>query len=140
MREVKFRAYIEMENKIADVCTIDFDDRSIGVLEINLMGHPYIKMWDFDQVILMQYTGLKDKNGTKIYDKDILYWEDLSDLSDGTLDSNVLVFWDDEHLRWSVKVIERKMRVEGLYDYTISEEIEIIGNVSENPELLEVEQ
>lgn len=88
---------------------------------------------------IMQYTGLKDKNRENIYEGDILYWVDKSKLGDGTLSEKVIVFWNKELFRWSVKtrLNKNKFCVSDLSDYSNIEEIEIIGNIYENPELLE---
>lgn len=94
---------------------------------------------DYDNLKYMWGTGLRDKNGEEIYDGDIISWKDLSELSDGTLTDVVVVFWDDEYLRWSVESFNTPGECEKLYDYSNVDEIEIIGNIYENPELLEDE-
>ena len=64
MREIKFRAWLKEEKKIVNVETIDFTDKSIQYLEKNEFINAYLlRRVSFDDVELMQYTGLKDKNG-----------------------------------------------------------------------------
>ena len=134
MRKIKFKAYIEMENKIKDVCTMDFDEETIGVLEINLMGQPFIKIWDLDQVKLMQYTGLRDKNGVEIYEGDNIHAEGnypgkgWYDTGEHDYNFNGVVTWEQEDLAW---------KCEGYYLNEL-DCIKIIGNIFENPELIEI--
>jgi uncharacterized phage protein (TIGR01671 family) len=73
-------------------------------------------------MVLMQYTGLKDKNGVEIYEGDIVRFLDI----DG-VDS----------------VTEVEFREGGFYpfapDFIHWCNVEVIGNIYENPELLEGE-
>jgi uncharacterized phage protein (TIGR01671 family) len=72
---------------------------------------------------IMQFTGLKDKNGKEIYEGDIL----KDHLGGGKLRA---VFWNDETARFEV---EKGWIGLGKTDQTSSE---IIGNIYENPELI----
>ena len=78
---------------------------------------------------IMQYTGLKDKNGKEIYEGDIV---------------KINGFNDEENERFSVKFENESARYilssnRLVYDFdnTYANECEIIGNIYENPELLE---
>ena len=72
---------------------------------------------------LMQFTGLKDKNGKEIYEGDILSsWDTNFEVT-----FNNSVYW--------VKGIS-KLKAFMLYDFMKQEGHEIIGNIYENPELL----
>lgn len=86
-----------------------------------------------DEIELMQSTGQTDENEKEIFEGDILAVE----TDDGTL--NVNVFWDNEHALFmfeSKQYNEKEALVELLEDNSYP--FEIIGNIYENPELLEV--
>ena len=74
---------------------------------------------------LMQYTGLKDKNNKEIYEDDIVLWEN----SDGEKVKDKVVFF-----RGAFRM--RNMSFT-LHDYMDSNIFEVIGNIYQNPELLE---
>lgn len=80
--------------------------------------------WKHEDYILMQSTGLKDKNGKLIYEGDIL--KDKY----GAL----------HPISWNVKGFYEAdtFAVAGFYN-AIQEDMEVIGNIYENPELLESE-
>lgn len=85
-----------------------------------------------DNLVIMQSTGLKDKNGKEIFEGDILAVK----TDDGTL--NVYVFWDEEHALFmfeSKQYNEKEALAELLEDNSYP--FEIIGNIYENEELLD---
>ena len=85
----------------------------------------YYSDFDIDRFILMQFTGLHDKNGKEIYEGDIvqIYKHMSSEKSEVTQ-----VVWDEENCEYK-----------GIYpNIAVWEQHEVIGNIYENPELLEV--
>lgn len=76
-----------------------------------------------------QYTGMTDKNGTKIFEGDIV---DFSDRSDG--DSYGVIKYDTNETEFAIVY---DSIYTGLGRQYHSRDIEVIGNIYDNPELLE---
>lgn len=81
--------------------------------------------------ILMQYTGLKDKNGKEIYEGDILLGRFVLDEVE---DHIFLSLTEEEKKTQSIMFVVEDI----FYPYTnqIPEDLEVVGNTYENPELL----
>ncbi len=85
-----------------------------------------------DYLVIMQSTGLRDKNGKEIFEGDILACKTDDEVI------NLNVFWDEEHALFmfeSKKYNEQEPLAELVENNTYP--FEIIGNIYENRELLE---
>lgn len=126
MREVKFRAWDTYDNRMKHKFTIG----SVTNSDNNLWTCPTLWLEDTgwvncDTLVLMQYTGLKDKNGVEIYEGDIVNVHSYTVTGLGKVGFNKgsFVFNKFEYPTRQV-----------LHSFS---EIEVIGNIYENPELLE---
>ena len=134
-RKIKFRAWIEKgcETKMGEVTSINLDEGYINYIvcneqnEIEIIGLAY-----FDEYVLLQYTGLKDKNGKEIYEGDILKYNFPYD---GRLKHTSPVTYLETQA--SFGVIDFYGNNIPLYDMPANNCFEIIGNIYENPEFLE---
>ena len=132
MREIKFRAW-DKENKIMfrDNLTVLATLRSKFLCEENGDLDVY-RHFEF-----MQYTGLNDKNGTEIYEGDIVrLWESVGAI--GGLRREYAYPLPVEYCElWAQFVVaDRQNKLQfGIWQNFGA--VEIIGNIYENPELLE---
>lgn len=119
----KFRAWFKQGSKMVNVATIDF-------LEKEVKSHANV-MYSFDEIELMQSTGLIDKNGEEIFDGDILHTPD---------NELAKVFWNDDLAGWFVDFLYEIAELSEVADIQSSRSIcAIVGNIYENPELMEEE-
>lgn len=127
----KYRAWWIQDEVMTHIYTLEFLQGGIRVSD----GCWHEKFLG-DEVILMQSTGLKDKNGVEIFDDDIVKvsnhpFQKKEDSAGIEIDGNYLINWSDHSLTW----LAGDLLLHQLKPY-----IEVIGNIYENPELLEVEE
>lgn len=150
MREIKFRAYIydltdedshplEIDvraGKLWDVASINFKDKIVEIMDDD--GN----VWEYElksnKIALLQYTGLKDQNDAEIHESYIVKFDPQSPCGDefynprdGEIGEVIL-----DCGSFVVRPIDKKR--EGLH-FSLSElgDWVVVGNIYENPELLQ---
>ena len=132
MREIKFRAWDNENKQMLDVQELNFEDCFYGG-GMQIRTTMYNDYFDYREMPLMQYTGLKDKNGQEIYEGDIVFIKGETEL----LDVKGKVEYSDTFAQFIITNTGNIVNeAEPLGDYE-EEDIEKIGNVYDNPELLE---
>lgn len=117
MREIKFRAWDKVDKKVRKVMSLDFYNTRQSEVTLVSDGDVYLRY--SEQVELMQYTGLKDKNDKEIYEGDILkIW------IGGYEQASPYVVEDMRELYFELERDDSYYRIQ---------ETEIIGNIYENP-------
>lgn len=125
VKEIKFRCYDKEEGYMLPW---EHLVQAGDLPEMLLHGHEE----DESYSKLMQFTGLKDKNGLEIYEGDILEYPDL--------DKGVYLFKEQPKRRSVMKWHEQDaaFKIPGTGFRINTERVEVIGNIHENPKLLEV--
>ena len=125
-REIEFRAWLENEKKMVEVVSINFNDRLIAYND-NDKQELCINC-SFNNIELMQYTGLKDRNDVKIFEGDIVKCK----IGNVNFEGYVYFYGG----RFEFIDFEDDEETEFL---CYCDDLEVIGNVFENKELLEDE-
>ncbi len=130
-REIKFRAW-DKENKKMDAVLI------FMVAENKTYPHSrgYIhncQDWEehglLTNPVIMQYTGLKDKNGKEIYEGDVLHMQIKSTVNN----NNIIV---EIYFQNGVFWFKGKFYSDCNWHFYNARDREVIGNIYENPELI----
>lgn len=125
MNNLKFRAWDKKLKLLGNVSYIDFDSKKM--IYHNGFFNYYV---NFEDVEIMQSTGLKDKNGVEIFEGDIL--EVL-----GFVDWIGVVKYSQEDLSYFFVEYENALRLKCTTLLSVlDKKLEIIGNIYENKELL----
>ena len=123
----KFRAWTE-EGKVMYYDVYPFKDDTL-LLSYDEIAFDEVPASDF---ILMQSTGLKDKNGKELYEGDIVRYECCFE----TYVEEVI--YDDKHCNFgTIDKDEKTFSFDALISDFDVDCFEVVGNKYENPELLE---
>lgn len=131
MREIKFRAWDKVNRKWAD------HNQLLNEIKVNasVLSPSFLTIYD-ERFDVMQYTGLQDKTGRDIFDGDIV--NVYGSIISGPNHNKKIIFtdvckWKDDECKYIFKIRERDFGCE----HSWGNDYEIIGNIYENPELLD---
>jgi hypothetical protein len=132
----RYRTWIKTEKRMFfsdDILAIDYENEEIVTQQVyfenGLPDDRDIYCYKTDEIELMQSTGLVDKNGKEIFEGDILDYKGRK----------ALVRWHGSYASFIYRFVDelQKRKTEWKPLYLAYMKCEIIGNIYENPELLE---
>ena len=119
----KFRAWDKRENTMRDVAVLHFT-KGGKVNSIEYWNTPSeLKSYHVRNLVLMQSTGLKDKNGVEIFEGDVVEWLEHRGVVEFVLNNQ------------QTMIIGASGYITDL-DYSTDFNTEVIGNIHENPKIL----
>ena len=127
-QEIKFRAWNKKDKVMVDVAAMNFGPSGLWSL---IEDADDAELQLADNYELMQYTGLKDKNGREIYEGDVL------DIGLRNQDGKPVIAPVSYETYAAGYVLDNGGN--GIWQ-RLTEDCEVIGNIFENPELLEGKQ
>lgn len=125
-REIKFRAWDKNHNcMVSHRSFASFFNPNDGGNATTVLGY------NPDWVVLMQYTGLKDKNGVEIYEGDVVRF--TMKLVPRSKKVTAYVTWNVKSAHYQLNFTETSFT--GFAD-KVPFDVEVIGNIYESPELM----
>lgn len=130
----KFRAFLKDTKKIADVGLIFFENEIVKVTDN--------EFYQFEDIILMQSTGIYDKHGVEIFEGDIIQQVHAYDYDKLEIETDYLEPFEVKkgnytQGKWIAEEIDEKHY--SVVRYVFGKDVKVIGNVWENHELLDCE-
>lgn len=129
-REIKFRAWDKLTKKMRVVKSISwmYEDKKprFQLLDAYRYGVCYSLLRDESDIILMQFIGLKDKNGKEVYEGDIVRLDTPQNPYHPTRTKTII--WSQRFAQFCVDPCTSIMGWKS---------VEVIGNIHQNPELME---
>ena len=124
MTELKFKAFFKVEGRIYEVLSIDFANEEVTLWDKET-GVSFEA--DFDEIELMQYIGINDKNGVEIYEGYII-------APDNSLPDEARVYWCEDKACFAIKSIAGLFTdfIFNFKDDVISDYFIVVGNIYEN--------
>ena len=133
----KFRMWMKSLKWMCDVTNISLDSKFVDICQQGDTERYTEMSVEFDEIVLMQSTGLKDKNGKEIFEGDIVRTTRFLGRAD-----EIGGFYEyEKDYVGVVKVLEGAWVIDtgsvAVRLWSEIDEPEVLGNIYENPELLE---
>ena len=119
MTMLKFRAWDKVNNEMFEVAEMDFIFDTVS-------DKKYYSV-SFDEIELMQSTGLVDMHYNEIFEGDVVK----------VLNSLYTVFYDGERGSFRLKPHDKRWHTDYMSNFSGGGNFEVVGNIYENPELVE---
>ena len=125
--ENRSRSWHKPMQRMSEVLAISFERQKVKIRHLRGTTHMTVP---FDDVELMQSTGLFDKNGVEIFEGDVVSFSIDNGWDYVVSENGLIIYWDGCY-----QILENGIRYR--INQCLEEDIEVIGNIYENPELLE---
>ena len=118
----KFRAWHKAMQRMSEVLAISYERQKVKIRHVRGTTHMTVP---FDDVVLMQSTGLLDVNGKEIFEGDVI----------SVIGELHTVFYDTKKGSFRLNPHDKRWNVDYMSNYAHIDSFEIIGNIYETQEL-----
>jgi len=133
MREIKFRIWDSDKKLMLDLKSSFY---LIAAHNNEVCETDGDSIWINSDCVTMQYIGLKDKNGKEVYEGDLFIINDTSIRTYNDPPKYSAVEWFEKDCGYSLRTYMNPKRAEQRVTATYVLAYEVMGNIYENPELL----
>lgn len=128
-RKIEFRCFDVYNQEMQEVRKLDFETKN----EVYIEPYMFSDLFSTKEMILMQYTGLNDKHGKKIFEGDILKVDNYIMYGEGSKEYQEVGFEYGSFMtaRYGGKAFNTYLWI------IVSDGCEVVGNIYENKELIE---
>ena len=142
MREIKFRAFLRSNQRLPNGITLGYEKYPRGIYEVMDLNFAseIVTLWSekeqtcfevsFRKIKLLQYTGLKDKNGKEIYEGDIVR---ITTTQTGETRIGEVIYYAGN----AMYLVETTMEDYFTFMSQDIKSVEVLGNTHENRGLLD---
>ncbi|ODA10527.1 YopX family protein [Paenibacillus polymyxa] len=139
-RPIKFRAWHKKRKRMYEVLILHMETLLNGGIWATVKGRDVIDQKDIHvqiqpkDIIVMQYTGLKDRNGKEIYEGDVIQMDCGCDSEYGCSHGpwHGYVKWDPETASYELRDMDGRWSGEA-YEESMIDEYLVVGNIYETP-------
>lgn len=150
MRELKFRAWDKRTKKLIQIQGFKYvGEKHIQLFYFDTDGCSTTCTCEKEFIVLIQYTGLKEKNGTEIYEGDIVIFNHIKDeypeveniffhnVNRTEYQKKYVAEFCNTYYRYGLRFRNGSTHFMVVQATITNHNVEVIGNIYENPELLE---
>jgi uncharacterized phage protein (TIGR01671 family) len=132
-REIKFRGWHTKAKKMFSAEEMAADQLTLlptgAFINVNSLNVRLSEIYPPDKFVPLQFTGHKDENGKEIYEGDVVRAEVEQTIGENAIAIGTVEWCYDNH--WSIDFGSESLELNAPI------EIEVIGNIYENPELVQ---
>ena len=139
--EMKFKIWDKKENEMKELCSMSFSYGDLNTIEINDIDgcecDYELRSYSNNDCIILKDTGLRNYWSSIIFESDVVKFKLKTGLNQ-YLELKGYFKWNKQELRYEINILNNDTYIKLYYNSSTMSNFETIGNIYQNPELLNV--